>query len=40
MEDLVPLASAGSVDRTDDALPTESVEHRQDLRLADLGVLR
>ena len=40
VEDLVALASSGSVDRAHDALATERVEHGHDLGLSDLGVLR
>ena len=40
MEDLVALASSGSVDCAHDALATERIEHGHDLGLSDVGVLR
>ena len=40
MEDLVPLASAGPVDRAHDALTAEDVQHRLDIGLSDGRVLR
>ena len=40
VENLVALASSGSVDRAHDALAIECIEHGPDLGLSDLGVLR
>ena len=40
VEDLVPLAAPGSVDRADDALAAERVEHRPHVSLRDRRVLR